>query len=141
MSFKTNQQITVGGVLKKGNKVLLLQRTETEKVLPGLWELPSGKKELIETAEQAALREFKEETGLKVKIIRPLAIFDYHFYSQGKRVYVTQINFIMRLKSRDKSQIKLSREHSSYGWFSKRVVYKLKVSAEVKKVLALVFSV
>jgi len=36
------------------------------------WTLPKGKLEARETAERAAVREVEEETGLQVRILRPL---------------------------------------------------------------------
>lgn len=43
---------------------LLLKRAQKE-IYPGLWQMVTGKVEDEETAYQAALREIKEETGLK----------------------------------------------------------------------------
>ena len=41
------------------------------------WTLPKGKLEPGETAEQAALREVEEETGLRARIVRPLGCTEY----------------------------------------------------------------
>jgi 8-oxo-dGTP pyrophosphatase MutT (NUDIX family) len=41
------------------------------------WSLPKGKLEPGETAEQAALREVEEETGLHARIVRPLGCTEY----------------------------------------------------------------
>jgi 8-oxo-dGTP diphosphatase len=41
------------------------------------WTLPKGKLEPGETAEEAALREVWEETGLKVRFVRPLGCTSY----------------------------------------------------------------
>ena len=43
------------------------------------WVLPKGKLDEGETVDQAALREVFEETGMKCRIIRPLAVCRYKY--------------------------------------------------------------
>jgi len=134
MNIKSKYQITVGGVLLKQGKILLLQRAASERVLPNLWELPSGKKETTETIWQALVREFKEETGLKVKIVKPISVFDYRLIKDRQKVYTTQINFLVKYTGR-RLKIKLSPEHGAYKWVDMKDLKKLKVSKEIAKVL------
>lgn len=54
-----------GVILKKGNKVLLCKRSP-EKSLPNIWSIPSGHLEDGETPGQGAIREFYEETNIKL---------------------------------------------------------------------------
>ncbi len=57
----------VGTVLIKDGKVLLIQRAaEPDK---GMWSIPGGLIENGETAEEAAIREVMEETGLDIENI------------------------------------------------------------------------
>ena len=78
MNHKTIiQKIVLGGVIIKNNKVLILQRNKDEDIFPNMWELPSGKKEPLETSENSLIREIKEETGLDIKIAMPFFVFDY----------------------------------------------------------------
>ncbi len=56
------------------NKILLIKRSTLPFV--GYWALPGGRSELEESAEQTALRETKEETGLDVAIVRKVG--EYH---------------------------------------------------------------
>ena len=76
------QKVVVGGVLILDGKVLIVQRHDNEMIYPGMWELPSGKKELLEPTEKALVREFFEETGISVKIIIPVSVFDYQTEKQ-----------------------------------------------------------
>ncbi|MFN8452955.1 MAG: GNAT family N-acetyltransferase [Anaerolineae bacterium] len=57
----------VGIVIEKDGGVVLIQRKHPPH--QGRWALPSGYVEADESAEEAAIREAEEETGLKVEII------------------------------------------------------------------------
>jgi 8-oxo-dGTP diphosphatase len=57
---------TVGAVLLRDGKVLLIRHGEKAGQLTGVYGLPGGKVELGETHLQTAVRECKEETGLDV---------------------------------------------------------------------------
>ena len=57
----------VGLVIEKDGGVILIQRGQPPH--QGAWTLPSGFVEADESAEEAAIREAEEETGLKVEII------------------------------------------------------------------------
>jgi mutator protein MutT len=50
----------------KDRKVLLVRRKRAP--FAGLWSLPGGKTEPVETPRQTALRELKEETGIEAEI-------------------------------------------------------------------------
>ncbi len=67
------QQITivVAVIRNEKGKILLAKRNEPEKPeIHDKWELLGGGIELSETAEQALIREVKEESGLEVEIVR-----------------------------------------------------------------------
>lgn len=56
---------TVGAIIEKDGKILLVERnTEPFK---GYWAIPGGHIDFGEMAEQAIIREAKEETGLDIK--------------------------------------------------------------------------
>jgi 8-oxo-dGTP diphosphatase len=62
---------TAAVILKKDDKILLLQRGETAPWMPGLWNLPGGGIEEGETPEAAARRECWEETDLSPNSLTP----------------------------------------------------------------------
>ncbi|MBI5734028.1 MAG: NUDIX hydrolase [Candidatus Kerfeldbacteria bacterium] len=134
MNTKCKYQITVGGILLKQGEVLLLQRAASESILPNLWELPSGKKEAGESISQVLLREFKEETGLKVKIVKPISVFDYQLVKAKQIICVTQINFLVKHTGR-RLKIRLSEEHRAYQWAGKHDLKRLRASKEIDQIL------
>src|SRR5437870_7870136 len=56
-------------------RILLLKRADEE-----IWCLPKGTVEPGETLEETAIREVQEETGLRVKLLRPLHEVRSSFY-------------------------------------------------------------
>jgi 8-oxo-dGTP pyrophosphatase MutT (NUDIX family) len=78
--FKKFTLIQAAGGLVKNNedKVLMIFRR-------GKWDLPKGKLDKGEKIEDCAIREVKEETGLKnVKLNSPLLV-TYHTYHEGTK--------------------------------------------------------
>ncbi|MEJ2010457.1 MAG: NUDIX hydrolase [Acidobacteriota bacterium] len=66
--------VGVGGVVIHGNRVLLIRRGREP--LKGEWSIPGGMLELGESLEEGVCREVLEETGLKVRPIEALLVFD-----------------------------------------------------------------
>lgn len=69
-----------GGIILKGNKVLLIKRKNAQ-IFNNLWANPGGKLEPGETVEECAVREVFEETGVAVKVVKK--IVDYEDYREG----------------------------------------------------------
>ncbi|MEM5872593.1 MAG: NUDIX hydrolase [Candidatus Aenigmatarchaeota archaeon] len=69
---------TVDVIIEKGNKIVLVKRGENP--FKGKLALPGGHVNYNELVENAALREAKEETNLKVKLVNILGV-----YSDPKR--------------------------------------------------------
>ncbi len=66
------------GVLVRDGRVLL-QRRPPGGLLGGLWEFPGGKIEPKESPAQAVCREFAEETGLSVRVLRSLGMVEHDY--------------------------------------------------------------
>ncbi|RKT71558.1 NUDIX domain-containing protein [Saccharothrix variisporea] len=60
-----------------------------------LWSLPKGHIEAGETAEQTAVREVAEETGIHSRVLRPLGSIDYWFVAEDRRVHKTVHHFLL----------------------------------------------
>ncbi len=67
---------TVVGIVKFDDKILLLKRNGDRTTSPNLWQGVSGALKEREAAEDAVLREVKEETGLDGRIIKAGEIID-----------------------------------------------------------------
>lgn len=61
-----------------------------------LWSLPKGHLEEGETAEQAAVREVAEETGIAAAVVAALGSIDYWFVAEDRRVHKTVHHFLLR---------------------------------------------
>jgi 8-oxo-dGTP pyrophosphatase MutT (NUDIX family) len=61
-----------------------------------MWSLPKGHIETGETAEQTAVREVAEETGIQGSVVAPLGKIDYWFVSEGRRIHKTVHHYLLR---------------------------------------------
>lgn len=69
------------GILLHAGKIFVQRRLPDDRVWAGLWEFPGGVQEEGETAEQAVAREFMEETGFRVRVLRPLGVIKHGYTS------------------------------------------------------------
>lgn len=60
------------------------------------WCLPKGHLEGEETAEQAAVREIREETGIEGEILATLGSIDYWFVVEGRRVHKLVHHYLLQ---------------------------------------------
>lgn len=74
------------GILIENNRLLVVKQWATPK---RGWSLPGGRLEAEETIEQCLIREFKEETGLDIKVKELLYITDRFFQPNLHIVHIT----------------------------------------------------
>lgn len=91
--FKKFTLITAAGgfVLNEKDQVLIIFRR-------GKWDLPKGKLDKGESLEDCAVREVKEETGLRnIELVKPLTV-TYHTYYEGTRFILKESHwFTMKI--------------------------------------------
>ncbi len=87
---RPHKQIAVAIVLR-GKEILIDRRLESS-MLSGLWEFPGGKIEPGETPAECVVREVKEEIGIDIEVVAPLATIE-HAYTHFT---ITLIAFICR---------------------------------------------
>ncbi|TDH17595.1 NUDIX hydrolase [Mycobacteroides franklinii] len=100
-SLRTVRETSAGGLViagidgpKDGQVAALIGRTDRRGRM--LWSLPKGHIEQGETAEQTAIREVAEETGIRGSVLAALGSIDYWFVTEGRRVHKTVHHYLMR---------------------------------------------
>jgi len=106
--MKKIQQISIKGILRKDNKVLLL------KTITSKWELPGGRMDFGENVKQSLQREIKEELGFK-KVELGNLVNDWSFTSIREEINYHFIIFDFEIYTKE-SKIRLSDEHIEYKW-------------------------
>lgn len=99
-------KIAVGALILKGDKVLLHHRRDYD-----MWDLPSGGMEAGETIPEALIREVKEETGLKVKLLRLVGV--YHNYRRNVIIFL----FLVKVLA---GKLTVNQEADKFGYFHYR---------------------
>lgn len=116
-------------ILNKNKEILFTERSLDDDFLPGYWELPGGAIDYGETPQQGLLREVKEECGLEIEIIKPIAANSY-FIKDIQRIEITFL-----CKAVNPAEVKLSHEHSDYRWLKITEINTIKVTDYIKKII------
>jgi len=74
MSKQGKTRVSAYGLLRRDEKMLLCRLSQKVGMNPGHWTLPGGGLDFGEDPEDAVVREFKEETGLDVKVNKLVAV-------------------------------------------------------------------
>ncbi|MDQ4101885.1 MAG: NUDIX hydrolase [Thermoproteota archaeon] len=103
--------VTVIGIVKLDDgRILLLKRNANRRTSPNKWQTPSGFIKEYESAEEAVLREVREETSLEATITRYGKSFE--IVDEWARWII--IPFLLSAKS---DEVKIDgREHSEFKW-------------------------
>lgn len=79
--FPERPVVGVGGVIIDQGRTLLIRRGSEP--LLGEWSIPGGSLELGETLEEGVARELLEETGLQVRVLELIEVFDRIYRDNG----------------------------------------------------------
>jgi 8-oxo-dGTP pyrophosphatase MutT (NUDIX family) len=95
--LRTVTETSAGGLVvdrfEQASSVALIGRLDRRGRLE--WVLPKGHVEAGETAEQAAIREVWEETGLRSRVVTPVGDIDYWFVADNRRIHKTVHHFLL----------------------------------------------
>ncbi|MEM5814243.1 MAG: NUDIX domain-containing protein [Candidatus Aenigmatarchaeota archaeon] len=123
MSARRNEfrrEISAGGLVynRKTKKFLLIADKHM------VWSLPKGRIEKGETAEEAALRETSEETGLplkRLKILKKLGTIKYVYALRNRKTFKIVVFYLMET---DAVRLRPQWEIKGANWFARRDVLK-----------------
>ncbi|MCI4333607.1 MAG: NUDIX domain-containing protein [Thermoplasmata archaeon] len=125
--------VGVKAIVRSRTEILLLRRAPRSPQYPGSWDLPGGAVENGETLEGALQRELREETGLTVRIVKPVdAGLVYGWPTgNGSRVNGVGITYFCTLNRRRAP--KLSRiEHDRFVWIRPRAALLLELRESLR---------
>jgi len=120
--------LTMRGLLKQNDKILILKRHPDSRTNPNCWELVGGKVDPGEDFDKAIIREFKEETNLKIKIRDLVGAVQEDFPQKRTVALVMNVEFIS-------GELKISDEHVDWKWATMDEIKELKLSGWFKKLL------
>jgi len=109
----------VGALIFDGENILLVERGREP--LKGYWSLPGGVLETGETLEQGVIREIREETGLEVKPLKVIEIFERIIRdAQGAPEYhYVVIDYICRVTG---GSLRAADDASLAAWVPRRLL-------------------
>ena len=79
--YPERPMVGVGGVIIDHGRTVLIRRGSEP--LRGEWSIPGGTLELGETLEEGLIRELREETGLEVRVLELIELFDRIYLDNG----------------------------------------------------------
>jgi len=137
---RTARAVSAGGVvladLRPDAPVALVAHRSVRGTLQ--WTLPKGAQEEGETVAETALREVREETGLRAELVGPLDTIDYWFVWAPERTRYHKFvhYFLMRFAGGDFSQ--RDHEMEDAAWFEPDEARRRMAFANERKLLDLI---
>ena len=94
-------------ILIENQKVFICQRADAGNCA-NLWEFPGGKLETGETLEECVARECEEELGIRIQVIRQLAVSTYQYPDRK-----VEITFFLAERMQGEPEIRV---HQQIQW-------------------------
>jgi len=116
----------VGALIFNRDKILLVERGKEP--LKGYWSLPGGVLETGETLEQGIIREVREETGLEVKPLKVLEIFERIIRDAhgAPEYHYVLIDYICRITG---GLLRAADDASRAAWIPRRLLANYQITA------------
>jgi dATP pyrophosphohydrolase len=123
MKIKTDLvELHVFRIINNEQQFLLLKRSEN-RIYPGIWQMVSGHIDKKDTAVETAIRELKEETGLKPLRLWVAPNINSFYMPEDDSITLIPV-FAAQVED---VEVKISEEHTEFKWLN---------SEEAKKILA-----
>ena len=117
MANRKDWGLTVRGVVRDEDKILILRRHPKSRNNPHKYELPGGKVDPGEFFDEALIREFKEETNLDVNIVSLFETVQDEFISRRTNQPISTVQLMMNLEILS-GEVEISSEHDDFKWAS-----------------------
>ena len=130
--------VGVGAIIVEGGRVLLIKRAKPP--LEGQWSIPGGMLEIGEELREAAIREVREETGIKVEAGELLGVFDRVVRDAEGRVqyHYVLIDFLCKPKG---GSLRAGGDAGEVRWFTREEAAALPLAKDTKEVIERGFAV
>jgi len=126
-----NTRVYVSVLIRNNeDKFLILKRSATTRFAPNQWEFVNGTIELDETAEETAIREIREETGLSLAVtqLKPSSVHEV-FDVDGRWI-------VIPYRAETTGEVIISEEHQTFRWVTEdELVATLNVGDDYQKLL------
>lgn len=117
----------VGAIIERGAHILLVRRANPP--LAGEWSIPGGLVETGETITGAVIREVREETGLEVKPVKLVEVFERILRDKDSRVkyHFVLLDYLCHVLS---GEARAASDVSEVRWVELRELQLYKVAPE-----------
>jgi 8-oxo-dGTP pyrophosphatase MutT (NUDIX family) len=95
------REFSAGGVVVRGDEVVVIVPVKRDAAGNKVLALPKGHPDGAETAEAAALREIREESGVRGEVVGKLGDVRYWYQRKGQRVFKLVTFFLVEYRSGD----------------------------------------
>lgn len=93
------REFSAGGIVFKGNQVLLICNAALRDPSKSYWGFPKGHLDQGEKSPEAALREVEEETGIEAQLLDKIGDSKYVFTFEGEKIFKVVTMFLMEYRS------------------------------------------
>jgi ADP-ribose pyrophosphatase YjhB (NUDIX family) len=138
--------VGVGGVVVDDGRTLLIRRGSQP--LKGEWSIPGGLLEVGETLEQGVTRELAEETGLTVRVVELIEVFERIFPAPPKadgspgdaarpQYHFVILDYLCEIRG---GTLSAGSDASEFAWAREEELSKFDLTAAVTRVLRKAFA-
>jgi 8-oxo-dGTP diphosphatase len=115
-------------VIREGDKYLIGLRSQNAEYFPLHWDFPGGKLEPNEDPLQGIAREVLEETGLEVRPIKVLGVYEFDLDNKGENTH----RFTIYSTELISGEPRLSPEHLEQRWATRDEIMQLPIEPYFK---------